>query len=269
MTRSVGVIVPAYRPDADLLATYVRSLHERLGPAVVRVELDGPAAAVEAALADAPETVEVDAVDERRGKGAAITDGFETLAARGVDVLAFVDADGSTPVDSVADVVGPVRDCAADLAVGSRRHPEATVRSHQTFARRRLGDCFAWVARRLLDVRLYDYQCGAKALSVETWRDVRRHLYEPGFAWDIELVAVADALGHRVREVPVEWEDRPGSTVSPVRTTVRLARGLLVARHRARLLGDDAVHELIDRSDRPTALVDRARAASGHDVEER
>jgi glycosyltransferase involved in cell wall biosynthesis len=268
MTRSVGVVIPAYRPDADILASYARALHERLAPAAIRVELDGPADALGAALDDAPSTVEVNAVDERRGKGAAVTDGFEALV-DDVDVLAFVDADGSTPVDSVADVVAPVRAGSVDLAVGSRRHPDATVQSHQTLARRRLGDGFAWLARRLLDVRLYDYQCGTKAIDSGTWREVRSHLYEPGFAWDIELVAVTDALGHRIREVPVDWQDRPGSTVSPVRTTLRLARGLVVARHRARLLGDDAVHSLIDRNDRPPALVDRARTAGGHDVEER
>jgi hypothetical protein len=268
MTRSVGVVIPAYRPDTDLLAGYVDALRARLDPAAIRVELDGPSTPVEAALADTPSTVTVNAVEERRGKGAAVTDGFEALV-DDVAVLAFVDADGSTPVDSVADVVGRVQSGRAALAVGSRRHPDATVRSHQTLARRRLGDGFAWLARRLLDVQLFDYQCGAKAIRAEAWRDVREHLYEPGFAWDIELVAVADALDHPVREVPVEWEDRPGSTVSPVRTTLRLARGLLVARHRARILGDDAVHALIDRDDRPTALVDRAQTAGGHDVEER
>jgi hypothetical protein len=91
------------------------------------------------------------------------------------------------------------------------------------------------------------------------WQDVRDHLYEPGFAWDVELVAVADALGNRVVELPVVWEDRPGSTVDPVPAALRMGRGLLAARHRAALLKDDPLHGVLEspRDDSP-ALVDRA-----------
>lgn len=255
MTRTVGVVVPAYRPDPERLLSYVLSLHDELGLEIVRIELDDPRPSVLERLRDAPEFVDVNAVANRRGKGAAITAGFESLAAD-VDVLAFADADGSTPAASLSDVVAPVVDGDADLSVGSRRHPDADVVSHQTFARRRLGDGFAWLARRLLDVDLYDYQCGAKALTSDAWADVRDHLYDPGFAWDIELIAVSDALGYRVAEIPVHWEDHPGSTVSPVETTLRLGRGLFVSRHRARIVGDDRLHELLEtkRTDRQTLV---------------
>jgi glycosyltransferase involved in cell wall biosynthesis len=253
MSASVGLVVPAYRPDVERLAAYVRALDEQLAPATVRVELDAPAQGVRAALEGLPATVH--AVPERRGKGAAITAGFEALD---TDVLAFADADGSTPPTSVSDVLDPLLAGRADLAVGSRRHPDAEVRSHQTFARRWLGDGFAWLARRLLTVGLYDYQCGAKAVSREAWRRIRPHLYEPGFAWDIELVAMAGALDCEITEVPVAWEDQPGSTVSTVDTVGELLRALLAVRHRAKLLADHPLHEVIAaRREPPVALVDR------------
>jgi glycosyltransferase involved in cell wall biosynthesis len=252
----VGIVVPAYRPDLDRLGGYVRALDAELSPAELLVELDAPGRGTEAALADLP--ARVHASPERRGKGAAVTAGFERLDA---DLLAFVDADGSTPPSSLAAVVGRVADGDAELAVGSRRHPEADVESHQTYARRWLGDGFAWLARRLLSVDLYDYQCGAKALTRETWRRVRGHLYEPGFAWDVELVAMAGALDCRVLEVPVVWEDQPGSTVAPVGTTVELLRAVLAVRHRAKLLADHPLHSaLAARRDRPAALVDQLAA---------
>jgi cellulose synthase/poly-beta-1,6-N-acetylglucosamine synthase-like glycosyltransferase len=253
MSPSLGVVVPAYRPDADVLRSYVRSLDERLDPAAIRVELDDPDAAVRDALADLPATV--NAVGTRRGKGGAITFGFERL---NTDILAFADADGSTPASSVSDVVSPLRAGEAELSVGSRRHPDAVVQSHQTFARRRLGDVFAWVARRLLAADLYDFQCGAKAITRDAWRDVRSHLYEPGFAWDVELIAMTAALDHRIVEVPVTWEDMPDSTVSPVGTTFELGRALFRARHRARRVRGDSVHTAIaSKVDSPIALVDR------------
>ena len=249
----LGVVVPAYRPDPEQLVTYIGEIVDELDPERVRIELDDPDGTVRRELSPPP-TVVVNAVDRRRGKGAAITAGFEALDTAAV---AFVDADGSTPTAGLASVVEPVVAGDAGVSVGSRRHPDAAVTSHQTLVRRLLGNGFAWLARRALDVRLFDYQCGAKALSADAWRAVREHLYEPGFAWDIELVAVADALGYRVAEVPVEWEDRPGSTVDPVTDSWRLARGLLVARHRARVLRGDRLHAAIaDRQDGTAALVE-------------
>jgi glycosyltransferase involved in cell wall biosynthesis len=251
MSRSVGVVIPAFRPDVDRLDAYVHDVRAELAPDSVRVEVDDPTADVATALPELPASV--NASPYRRGKGAAVTAGFEALD---TDVLAFVDADGSTPASELGRVVDAVGD--TDLAVGSRRHPDATITSHQTFARRFLGDGFAWLARRMLEARLYDYQCGAKALTRGAWATVRAHLYEPGFAWDVELVAMAGALELDLSEIPITWEDMPGSTVSPLRTSLRLGRALFVARHRAKQIRNSRVHTAIAAThDDPTALVDR------------
>ncbi len=262
MTRSVGVVLPAYRPDVDRLSAYVREIDEALDPDEIRIELDAPGPGVREQVASLPATV--NAVSTRRGKGTAITAGFEALS---TDSLLFVDADGSTPVESVADVLEPVQEERAALAVGSRRHPAATVASHQTFARRRMGDVFAWLARRALTPSLYDYQCGAKAIDREAWQAVRHHLYETGFAWDIELVAVVGALGYEIVEVPIVWEDAPGSTVSPVATAVRLARGLAVSRHRGKVIRNRGLHSLLDSAGqaRPS-LLDRLQAEASEET---
>ncbi|MFB6206916.1 MAG: glycosyltransferase [Haloglomus sp.] len=260
--RSLGLVVPAYQPDVDRLIAYVDACRTSLDPAAVRIELDAPETGTADLLREALPDAVVSVARERRGKGAAVTAGFEALADE-VDVLTFADADGSTPPESLAAVAEPVLDGRADLAVGSRRHPDAEVVGHQTFARRRLGDAFAWLARRLLDAGCYDYQCGAKAISTDAWARVRAHLYEAGFAWDVELIAMAGALGLRVREVPIEWEDQPGSTVDPVETAVSLGTALFVARHRAKRLQNSRLHDAIARRRTDeTALVDRNRERS-------
>jgi glycosyltransferase involved in cell wall biosynthesis len=254
MDRSLGVVVPAYDPDVDVLSAYVRAIEGTLDPAEIRIELDDPAPGVAEHLRELPATVAV--ANARRGKGAAITHGFEALS---TDVLAFADADGSTPARALGTVIDPVAAGDAALAVGSRRHPASTVTSHQTYARRWLGNAFAFLARVALSVPLQDFQCGAKAIDADAWESVRDHLYEPGFAWDLELIAVANALGHRIEEVPIEWEDQPGSTVSPVGTSLALAKALVVVRHRARRLDDHLLHAAIEsyREEAPS-LVDRS-----------
>lgn len=256
MDRSLGVVIPAYKPDVTRLVSYITAIDESLAPATIIIELDAPSDHVISALEPLPAIIH--AAKTRRGKGAAITHGFQSLD---TDIIAFVDADGSTPPESLADVIAPVRGGNADFAVGSRRHPDADIRSHQTYARRWLGHIFAHAARRLLPVALTDYQCGAKALTQETWRAVRLHLYEPGFAWDIELIVMADALGYSIVEIPIAWEDHPGSTVAPVGTAIALARAVFSARHRAKLLANNPLHKAIDgyRGDR-CPLIERPDA---------
>jgi len=249
---SVGVVVPAYRPDLDRLRGYIDRLDDRVGPETILVELDSPREEAVAALSDTPGRVET--VQRRRGKGAAITTGFERLE---TDVLAFADADGATPVDSFGAVLDPVVGSDVDLAVGSRRHPGSDIADQQTMLRQLLGDGFSWLAGTLLSARLHDYQCGAKAIDAESWGKIREHLCEPGFAWDVELVAVAAALDLRIEEVPIEWEDQPGSTVSPVRDSLDLFRALLAARSRSKQLRDDRFDTVAARDEQVTPLIKR------------
>jgi len=246
MTDTLGVVIPAYEPDVDALTQYLREIDAQLSPAVIRVEIDSPQADQLSALETTP--AEVNAVGRRRGKGGAITEGFDSL---GTDILAFADADGSVPASSLADVVDPTRRGETALTIGSRRHPDAEIVDHQTVGRRLLGDAFAAVARQLLPTRCYDYQCGAKALRAAAWSDIRHYCYERGFAWDLELLSVADALGYGIREVPVTWEDHPDTTVDPIPTAVELGGALLAIRSRT---GAITPHDRVQSADRPSTL---------------
>lgn len=259
MRRTVGLVIPAFRPNIDLLRAYVRDLEATVAPATIRIELDDPTPETLEQLEALPATV--NAVETRRGKGAAITAGFCALE---TDVLAFVDADGATAVDSVEAVIDPVRDGRVDLSVGSRRHPAAEVVMSQSRLRGRMGDGFAWFARRVLDVSVSDYQCGAKAIDAVVWNDVRDHLCESGFAWDVELIMFTNALGYRIGEVPVTWADAPESTVSSISTPLELAGGLVRTHHRVRCLDGDRVRAWIaKRISEPQPLVDTLACTSG------
>ncbi|AGN02686.1 dolichol-P-glucose transferase [Salinarchaeum sp. Harcht-Bsk1] len=242
MQSSLGIVVPAYDPDVERMASYVDSLEQRLDPATIRIELDDPSGRVRERIPDdLPATVAVSAT--RRGKGAAITAGFEALD---TDLYCFVDADGSTDVESVERVIDQVRSGGCDLAVGSRRHPEATVSNTQSQLRGTLGDGFAWIARLLLPVALFDYQCGTKAMDADSWAIVRGDLYEPGFGWDVNLVAAAGYHSLTVAEVPVSWSDHPSSTVDPLSATLTLG-GALWRTKRHRLLGSTGRRPLLEQ----------------------
>jgi hypothetical protein len=243
MSISVGIVIPAYHADPELLNTYATSLHETID-GTVHVEFDEP---TEEALDTLSEPDSINIYPGRRGKGKAITEGFESI---GTDILAFADADAATPAASIAEIVESVKDRSTDLAIGSRRHPEANIEAHQTHIRRRMGDIFAWTARHFLPTTAYDYQCGAKALTSDAWHQLRPHLYEPGFAWDLELIAMAGAKELHIKEIPITWRDDQGSTVDPFSTAVNMASALIAIRHRVKTMDGNPVHTTLDRVQR-------------------
>lgn len=241
MTGSIGLVIPAYDPDVPRLISYLETVQSVVQPDEIRIEFDAPEShTVVEGLSRVGVTV--NAVEERRGKGAAITHGFDQLD---TDILAFTDADGSTPATSLAEVIHGLG--RSDVCVGSRRHPEADVTRNQSIVRKSLGDVFARGARLLLGVPLHDFQCGAKAMTREVWQRISDHIYEPGFAWDLEVVGMAHVHGFEIVEIPILWEDQPGSTVDPVATAVELGTALFVVHHRMKVLSGSPTHQLISR----------------------
>ncbi|MFC7131169.1 glycosyltransferase [Haloferax chudinovii] len=223
---SIGVIIPAYDPDILTLEQFVKNICQVIDPEVVRIEIDAPR---QAHVDRLEEVAEVNVSSGKRGKGSAIMEGFDAVD---TDILAFVDADGSVPAPSLDNIIRQISQGTADVSIASRRHPSSHIVAHQTIVRRLLGDAFAFAARKMLPTQCRDYQCGAKAVRADAWEAVGHHCYEPGFAWDLEFVSVAGSLGYEIAEVPVDWEDHPDSTVSPISTSIELATALVDVKRR-------------------------------------
>ncbi|MDS0300237.1 glycosyltransferase [Halogeometricum sp. S1BR25-6] len=242
--NSLGIIIPAYDPDILTLEQYIRDVRSEFAPEILRVELDTPRQAHVERLEETADVVNV--ATTRRGKGGAIMAGFDALK---TDILAFADADGSVPADSLHDVVRQISEGTADVSLASRRHPSSHIVAHQTVIRRLLGDGFAFAARKMLPTQCRDYQCGAKAVRADAWEAIGHHCYEPGFAWDLEFVSVAGSLGYEIAEVPVVWEDHPDSTVNPLSTSLELATALVDVKRRTDAIATSPRH----RNATPTA----------------
>lgn len=248
MGDAVGIVVPAYDPDLSTLERYIDSIEAVLDPAVIRVEFDVP----EPGQVERLEAVaDVNVSPSRRGKGSAIMAGFDALE---TDVLAFADADGSVPAASLATIVRQITGGMADVSIGSRRHPASTVVTHQTVVRRLMGDVFAAAARRMLPTHCRDYQCGAKAVTAMAWDAIGHHCYEPGFAWDLEFVSVAGSLGYDIAEVPVDWEDQPGSTVAPLSAAFELGTALVDVRRRTDAIASSPRYHDVQATDHSRLL---------------
>jgi dolichyl-phosphate beta-glucosyltransferase len=157
-----------------------------------------------------------------RGKGAAVRTGV--LAARGRWTV-FMDADQSTPIDQWERFV-PFLAAGANVVIGSRKTPGASVEVHQSPLREFLGRTFTNLTH-ILVVRASDVTCGFKAFDTA----VAKHIFSlqrlDGWAFDAEALFIAKRLGHRIYEVPVVWRNDPATKVRMLRDGIAAFRDLL------------------------------------------
>ncbi len=167
---------------------------------------------------------------EARGKGHAVKTGM--LAASGGTIF-FMDADLSVPLRFIPSFLAAIS-CGADVALGSRRHPESLISRRQPLRRILAGRAFNLGLRLCGATRLKDTQCGFKAFCGEAAREIFSRASVEGFGFDVEILALAERLGYRVAELPIEWRDSPGSKVRALRDGFQAFRDALTAVRRVR-----------------------------------
>jgi predicted glycoside hydrolase/deacetylase ChbG (UPF0249 family) len=212
---ALSVVVPAY-DEAEHLAENLRRLVDCLERTPRPFEVlvvddgsrDGTAAAAET-VAASDARVRVLRHPRNLGKGAALATGC--AAARGA-VLALLDADLEIPPEEVPALVALLETSGADLAVGSKYHPRATLR--WPWHRRALSRLYHLATALLFRLPLRDTQTGLKALRLEAARDLVPRLTSRRFAWDVELLLLAHRRGRRAVTGPVRVE--PSSRASRV-----------------------------------------------------
>lgn len=190
--------------------------------------------------------------DRNLGKGYAVKVG--ALAAHG-EWVALVDADLDLDPASIPTYLSCAREQGLDFAIGSKRHPGSTVRYPRS---RRLA---SWGYQQLnkalfrLDVR--DTQVGLKVFSRRVVDDVVPLLLVKRFAFDLELLAVAAALGYdRVQELPVSLQYRFSGSELRSRAVVRALLDTAAIFYRLRILRTyQRKHRLLRRASALPAAV--------------
>ena len=183
---------------------------------------DATAAILERLRAAAPGSVTTIGHSPRRGKAEAVRAGILVGLARGVPLVGFFDADLSTPLSAVDDFLAVLRQHPAiEFVLGSRvKLMGRDIKRKAT--RHYLGRVFATAVSLVLELPVYDTQCGAKIMRVnEATTTLFAAPFHRGWIFDVELIARYLALpvepGEPARRdrlyelVLPAWHDRPGS----------------------------------------------------------
>lgn len=237
----LSIIVPAFNEERRLPQTLQRVLEylsqQSYTSEVVVVDdgsFDHTAKVVEELGSSQPHLSLIR--NDHRGKGYAIRTG--TQRARGELVL-FFDADSSTPIEDVEKLL-PWFEHGYAIVIGSREGTGAR-RISEPFYRHFMGRVFNFVVRALTVHGIQDTQCGFKALRGDVAKEIfsRARLYSDNAhrvtdamvtAYDVEVLFLGQKMGHRIKEVPVEWRYGTESKVNPLKDSWRNFRDVVLVR---------------------------------------
>lgn len=153
------------------------------------------------------------------GKGYAVRQGM--LRARG-EVRLFMDADLSVPLEFVAKSWDFLQEQPTiDVLCGSRRVPGSRILKPQPFLRAWCGRFFNLLIRCTGCTHMHDTQCGFKAFRQPAAEAVFSKATSNGFAFDVEILLLAEKMGFEIHEFPVDWYDAPGTRLRAVRDGLR------------------------------------------------
>lgn len=229
----LSVVVPALH-EADRIGRSVERLRDALEPLTADgVELvvvddgsrDGTAEAAEAAGADV-----VLRHPRNRGKGAAVRTGMAATTGR---TTAYTDADLAYPPEQLLGLVEQV-EAGAQVVLGNRRDPASTTVVAASRLRDLGGRAINLLTRSVLSGGWADTQGGLKAFEGDVGRRLLATTQVPGFAFDVELLAVAERWDLRIVEVPVTVAHSEASTVHVVADALQLVTELVGIRRRLR-----------------------------------
>jgi glycosyltransferase involved in cell wall biosynthesis len=140
--------------------------------------------------------VRVVTYSENVGKGHAVKTGF--LNSYG-DIVIFADSDLEIDLTVISDYIEALN--YGDIAIASKKHRLSN--ANVPMSRRILSEVFNRLVRILTGVPLKDTQSGLKAMRKSAFVDIFPRLAVKRYAFDVELLAVANQFGLKVVEMPV------------------------------------------------------------------
>lgn len=221
----LSVVVPAYQ-EGEVIGRTVTEILGVLGDIDGGMELvvvDDGSSDHTSSAAGAAGAHQVITLEHNSGKGAAVRAG--ALAAKGRTVV-FTDADLAYAPDQIPPLLEQI-EAGWDIVVGSRYAEGSTAEVPASLLRRIGGRVINLLVRLVLAGDHADTQCGLKAFR----RDVAQLLFGEarvdGFAFDVELFALAERHRLSLKPSPVRVVNSTGSSVRITSDTAVLVLDLI------------------------------------------
>uniref|UniRef100_A0ABI7ZG42 dolichyl-phosphate beta-glucosyltransferase n=1 Tax=Felis catus TaxID=9685 RepID=A0ABI7ZG42_FELCA len=216
-TKQLSVVVPSYNEEKRLPVM----MDEALGYLEERQKYGS-------------DKVRVITLVKNRGKGGAIRMGI--FSSRGEKIL-MADADGATKFPDVEKLEKGLNDLQPwpdqmAIACGSRAHLEKESIAQRSYFRTLLMYGFHFLVWFLCVKGIRDTQCGFKLLTREAASRTFSSLHIERWAFDVELLYIAQFFKIPIAEIAVNWTEIEGSKLVPFWSWLQMGKDLLFIRLR-------------------------------------
>nr|XP_039273055.1 dolichyl-phosphate beta-glucosyltransferase-like [Styela clava] len=166
-----------------------------------------------------------------KGKGGAVRMGI--LSSRGKYLL-MADADAATRFSDIVKLEAKIKEIEKDsingmaIAVGSRAHLEEDSIANRSLFRTILMKGFHLLVWFLCVRTVRDTQCGFKLFNRKAAFTTFLNLHVERWAFDAELLYIAESLNIPIAEVAVYWTEIDGSKMVPVLSWIQMGWDLLL-----------------------------------------
>jgi glycosyltransferase involved in cell wall biosynthesis len=204
-SEQVSILMPAYnegpRIRANVLAVDAMFKAMRRPYEIVVVD-DGSAddtfSEAQQAAHQAGAQVRVQRLGQNQGKGHALKEGFAHC--RGAWVV-FLDSDLDIDPSQI-NLFFEIQDRdGSDVVIGSKRHPDSKL--HYPVKRRVISAGYFFLVKLLFRLPVRDTQTGLKLFRREVLAKVFPKVLVKRYAFDLELLVLADHYGFSISEAPV------------------------------------------------------------------
>lgn len=208
--RSV-VVLPTYNEADNILRALAQVRDSAMQPDIMVVDdssPDGTAKLVEEFAALHPGRVRLLSRSGKQGLGGAYRAGFATALELGYELVVQMDADGSHPVEALAQMRDSI-DAGADLVIGSRYCSGGALDPGWPWYRKALSKGGNAYARRMLGLPVRDLTGGFKMWRADALARLDLGAADAaGYGFQIQTTLAALRTGAVVREVPILFLDR-------------------------------------------------------------
>ena len=166
--------------------------------------------------------VRVVSYPDNRGKGSAVREGVKKCLG---DVIVCTDCDLAYGCDAIVEIYNRIISGGEHVVIGSRNLASDGYDGY-TFIRKIMSKMYIKLVSFIAGFRYSDSQCGIKAYCAEAARSIFDLCTVNGFAFDLEVLLIAEKLGMKIAEIPVKIINHRESTskVHPFRDAVKMIK---------------------------------------------
>ena len=237
----LSIVVPCYNESKDIaknseiIKNYLESIKQDYELILVN---DGSKDNTKEVIEAIP-GVKALSYEPNRGKGGAVKYGIENATG---DYVLFMDADLSTDLEAIDKFIKLAPNY--DMVIGSRHAKDSVIKKKQPALRVFIG----WCCRRLVNMKFHfkykDTQCGFKAMRTDIAKKIVAKQVVNNFAFDVEYLYIASLNNLSIYEMGVIWADDRGSTVSPLKSSIKFFKDLsFIKKHKKTYLFDNQIEK--------------------------